>query len=52
MLWNNLMCLDHFNIKTLSLEVWGSNPDNECLGFQTLTKFDTNKKYFLKFLNK
>ncbi len=44
MLWNNLMCLDHFNIKTLSLEAWGSNLDSECLGFQTLTNFGTNKK--------
>jgi hypothetical protein len=45
------MCLDQCSVKTLSLEVWGSNPDSECLGFQTLTmkilivlKFGANKK--------
>jgi len=42
------MCLDQCNVKTLSLEVWGSNADSEC---QTLTvkilillKYGTNKK--------
>jgi hypothetical protein len=37
MLWNNLMCLNQFDVKTLSLEVWGSDPHSGCLGFQNLT---------------
>jgi hypothetical protein len=45
------MCLDQCNVKNLSLEVWGSNLDNESLGFQTLIvkilillKFGAHKK--------
>jgi hypothetical protein len=47
MLWNSLVCLDHFNVKTLSLEIWGSNLDGECWGFQTLI---VNFFYFIKTL--
>jgi hypothetical protein len=33
MLWNNLKCLNHFNIKTLPMKVQGPNLDSENFDF-------------------
>ncbi len=48
-LWNNLLCLDCFTFKNLSLKVCSSNLTMETF---ILLKFITNYKLFFKILAK
>ncbi len=43
MLWNSLVCLDHWSVKTLSLEVQGSNPNSENFYFLKILMQIKNK---------
>jgi alpha-galactosidase/6-phospho-beta-glucosidase family protein len=50
MLWNNLMCLDYFNLKSMLWKVYGSNHDSWTFDFIKISTQIINK--FLKSLKK
>ncbi len=45
-LWDNLMCLDYLNFRSMNFKVYGSNLTK----FEFYKTFDTSNKYFFNYL--